>query len=70
MTVDKSLNPLRSILDGTHLFGALDASPAYFRTRLIGKGGDIGHARKIGELGRHDHLFVLAPAAFHCANRD
>src|SRR6516162_9919960 len=70
MAVHKSLNPLRSILNGTHLLGSLNASPAHFRARLIGKGCGRRQARKLGELARHDLFFLLALAAFNRANGD
>src|SRR5690348_8412868 len=68
MATHQSLNPLRPVLDSTHLLGSLNASPAHFRARLIGKGGGRGHARKVGELTRHNRFFVLALAAVNCAN--
>ena len=70
MTVDKPLNPLGSILESTDLLGSLDASSSHFCARLIGKGGRRSHACKVGELARHNRLFVLALAACNHANRD
>jgi hypothetical protein len=69
MPTHKPLNPLRSILESTDLLGSLYPSPSHLCARLIGKGGGIGHTRKIGEVARHDHVFVLALALFNRANR-
>ena len=68
MTVHKPLDPLRPILDGTHLLGSLNASSAHFRARLISKGGGRGHARKVREPARYDLFFLLVLAAFDRAN--
>jgi len=68
MARHKPLDPLRPILDGTHLLGSLNASPAHFRARLISKGGGRGHTRKVRQFGRHDLFFLLVPAAFDRAN--
>ena len=69
MTLHKPLDPLCSILDGTHLCGALNASPPQFRARLIGKGRGSGHAGKVREVGRDNLLFAFATATLYLSNR-
>src|SRR6266568_841053 len=69
MALHKPLDPLCPILDGTHLFGSLNASPAQFCTRLICKGRGSGHACKIRQIGRDDRFFAFAFAALHLSNR-
>src|SRR5258708_12165717 len=56
MSINKELNPLRSIRDGTYLLRLKKSATDNFTRCKLGKRLRVCHARKIGNIGHFDFL--------------